>query len=357
MGILSMLVKLGVDATKFETDLKRVQSLGEKFGTSFKNAVTSKLGQAFAASAIVGFAKSVVTLSDDIGDLADQMNLTTEEVQRLQILAGETGVSFEKFASVLGKVEEARIKAILGDQAAIQTFKDLGLSVAELGNKNLSTLDLSIRLSQAHEKSGRSAQTTAAMTDLYGIKLKATATALSKYQETAGKPIISDETIDTLGKTNDALDEQYRRLKALAAPNIAAGIRATADAIDFLNSKTEAEKEAARKAPAQIGAMMLGNMQGSAAALAIAAGNKPAELPPSVASKKNPPPIPETMLASMTGQKFSLGGSQDPLARIGGFTGFQSTQDSIIKQAIEQTLQLKLIAKSSATTAQVISRD
>ena len=55
MGILSMLVKLGVDATKFETDLKRVQGLGEKFGTSFKNAVTSKLGQAFAASAIVGF--------------------------------------------------------------------------------------------------------------------------------------------------------------------------------------------------------------------------------------------------------------------------------------------------------------
>jgi hypothetical protein len=357
MGILSMLVKLGVDATKFETDLKRVQSLGEKFGTSFKNAVTSKLGQAFAASAIVGFAKSVVTLSDDIGDLADQMNLTTEEVQRLQILASETGVSFEKFASVLGKVEEARIKAILGDQAAIQTFKDLGLSIAELGNKNLSTLDLSIRLSQAHEKSGRSAQTTAAMTDLYGIKLKATATALSKYQETAGKSIISDETIDTLGKTNDALDEQYRRLKALAAPNIAAGIRATADAIDFLNSKTEAEKEAARKAPSQIGAMMLGNMQGSAAALAIAAGNKPIELPPAGASKKNPPPIPETMLASVTGQKFSLGGSQDPLARIGGFTGFQSAQDSIIKQAIEQTLQLKLIAKSSATTAQVISRD
>ena len=63
------------------------------------------------------------------------------------------------------------------------------------------------------------------------------------------------------------------------------------------------------------------------------------------------------MLSSIAGPKFALGGSQDPLARIGGFSGFQSSQDSIIKQAIEQTLQLKLIAKSSATTAQVISRD
>jgi hypothetical protein len=66
---------------------------------------------------------------------------------------------------------------------------------------------------------------------------------------------------------------------------------------------------------------------------------------------------PEMVLAKMKSEKFALGGAQDSLARIGGFTGFQTAQDSIIKQAIEQTLQLKLIAKSSATTAQVISRE
>jgi hypothetical protein len=71
----------------------------------------------------------------------------------------------------------------------------------------------------------------------------------------------------------------------------------------------------------------------------------------------NPPPIGTPQFERVKGDQFSFGGSQDPLARIGGFTGFQSAQDTAIKQAIEQTLQLKLIAKSSATTAQLISRE
>jgi hypothetical protein len=55
--------------------------------------------------------------------------------------------------------------------------------------------------------------------------------------------------------------------------------------------------------------------------------------------------------------RFSLGGSQDSLTRIGGFTGFQSGQDKMVMQALEQTIQLRLIAKSSEKTAQQISRD
>jgi hypothetical protein len=71
----------------------------------------------------------------------------------------------------------------------------------------------------------------------------------------------------------------------------------------------------------------------------------------------NPPAIGTPQFERVKGDRFSFGGSQDPLARIGGFTGFQSAQDTAIRQAIEQTLQLKLIAKSSATTAQAISRE
>jgi hypothetical protein len=59
----------------------------------------------------------------------------------------------------------------------------------------------------------------------------------------------------------------------------------------------------------------------------------------------------------LVGQKFAFGGAQDSLARIGGFTGFQSGQDTAIKQAVEQTIQLKLIAKNTGTTAQVMSRE
>ena len=107
-----MLFKIGVDATKFEMDLKRVQSLGEKFGNSFKSAVTSKLGQALTVGAVVGFAKSVMDAADRIKDLSDQLNITTNDVQRLQILSGETGIKFDQFASILEKTAKARIEAI-----------------------------------------------------------------------------------------------------------------------------------------------------------------------------------------------------------------------------------------------------
>lgn len=352
---MSLLVKLGVDATKFEMDMKRVQSLGEKFGTSFKNAVSSKLGQAFAASAVIGFSKHLMSAADDIKDLSEQLNLTTDEVQRLQILAGESGVSFEKFGSVLNKFEQIRLKATAGDQDAINTLKDLNISTSDLSNVEKSRLELAIVASQAYKESGRSAQTTAAMTEIYGLKLKTAAAALADYKTTEGRQLISAETLDSLSRGNDLFDEQIRRLKALASKPLADGINATADAIKALNDESSPLSKAFPKTtPTAIGMTMLGNVPGSREALKVAAQN------PEIAAKPqevNPPAISQALYGPVDGAKFTLGGAQDSLARIGGFTGFQRQQDDAIKQAVEQTLQLKVIAKNTAKTADKISQD
>jgi hypothetical protein len=357
MGVLSLLVKLGVDAAKFEMDLKRVQSLGEKFGTSFKNAVTNKLGQAFAASAVVGFTKHLMNAADEIKDLSEQLNLTTDEIQRLQILAGESGVSFEKFGSVLSKFEQIRIRATSGDKEAIRVINDLGLSVEDLSNKEYSNLNLAIRGAQAYKESGRSAQTTAAMVDIYGLKLKTAAAALAEYKSTEGRELISEETLDTLARGNNLFDEQIRRLKALSSKPLADGITATADAIKYLNDQNTDLAKAfnVKVTPSQIGATMLGNLPGGVQALKAASVNAP--LPAAPPSPTNPPAIGETLFERVAGPKFSLGGSQDPLARIGGFTGFQSAQDNVVRQAIEQTLQLKQISKNTGKTADRISQE
>jgi hypothetical protein len=356
MGILSMLVKIGVDAVKFETDLKRLQSLGEKFGSSFKSAITSKLGQALSAGAVIGFTKHLMTAADEITDLAEQLNITTDEVQRLQILAGETGVSFDKLTSVLNKFEQARLKATSGDEEAIKTLQALGLSTEELNNSQLSNLELSVRVSQAYKDSGRSASTTTALTDLYGLKLKTAGAALAEYQSTAGRDLISKENLDTIAKGNNLFEEQVRHLKALASKPLADGITALADAIKYLSDENSNLNKAfgAKVTPAQIGRTYFGNVPGAAEAFRIASGNAPI---PKAESTVNPPPIGSPEFERVKGAKFSLGGGQDSLARIGGFTGFQSAQDTAIKQAIEQTLQLKQIAKSTEKTAQVISRD
>lgn len=350
MGILSMLVKIGVDAVKFETDLKRLQSLGEKFGSSFKSAITSKLGQALSAGAVIGFTKHLMSAADEITDLAEQLNITTDEVQRLQILSGETGVSFEKLTSVLSKFEQARLKATSGDEEAIKTFKSLNFTTEQLNSTQLKSLDGAVKAAEAHKNSGKSAKTTAAMIDLYGLKLKTAGTALAEYESTAGRDLISKENLDTIAKGNNLFEEQVRHLKALASKPLADGITALADAIKYLSDENSNLSKAfgAKVTPAQIGRTYFGNVPGAAEAFRIASGNAPI---PKAESTVNPPPIGQPEFERVKGAKFSLGGGQDSLARIGGFTGFQSAQDTAIKQAIEQTLQLRQIVKNTGKTA------
>jgi hypothetical protein len=351
MGILSILFKIGVDATKFETDLKRVQGLGEKFGNSFKSAITSKLGQALTVGAVVGFAKSVIDASDRIKDLSDQLNITTNDVQRLQILSSETGISFDQFAKILEKTAKARIEATSGDEAQIQSMKALGVSMSDLTNDQISNIQLSIKLANAYKESGQSAQATTAITDLYGLKLRAAAAALADYESTASRDLISEKTISDLSKSNDLLDEQYRRLKAISSPTIAAGLKVTADALENLLSgvNSNALDQYTAVASGQVnptkGTFMQSALAFSKSSLASKFANTLTD------TTNNPPPISEPKFERVKGDKFSFGGPQDSLARIGGFTGFQSSQDTAIRNAIEQTLQLKLIVKNTDKTA------
>ena len=352
MGILSMLVKLGIDSSQFEMGVKRAQSIGEKFGNSFKSAVTSKLAGALSVAAVTAFAHSVAKTADDISDLSAQLNVSTDDIQRLQILASETGVSFEQFASILEKTAKARIEATSGDEDQIKRMAALGVSLSDLNNIQIENFDLSKKLVAAYKESGQSAQTTTAITELYGLKLRKAAAALAEYETTSNRDLFSDKNIADLSKANDLLDEQYRRLKAIGSPAIAEGLKITADALEALvnglNSEGTKKYIAAVSGLAnkQKGGFMESALAFSQTSLAAKFVN---QQPPKTGG--NPPAIGTPQFERVKGDKFSLGGSQDSLARIGGFTGFQSAQDSAIRQAIEQTLQLKMIVKNTGTTA------
>lgn len=352
MGVLSLLVKLGIDSTAFEMGVKRAQSIGEKFGSSFKGAVVSKLGAALSVAAVTAFTKNVIEAADQIQDLSEQLNLTTDDVQRLQILAGETGVAFDKFGSVLNKFEQYRLKATSGDKDAIKTLQDLGLTLEQLYDPQLSTIDGAVKIAEAYKAAGRSAETTAAMTEIYGLKLKTAAAALADYGTTSDRLLISKSDIDVLAKANTLLDEQWRIIKGIASPAIAAGISATADALNKVTKPTEGffakAERAVRKA----------EMRTLADEFLIRQYGQP-KTKAQIQSESGitPPPIGTPEYEAVKGPRFNLGGSQDPLARIGGFTGFQSAQDTAIRQAIEQTLQLKQIVKNTGKTADRISQD
>jgi hypothetical protein len=350
MGILSMLVKLGIDSTQFEMGIKRAQGLGERFGTTFKGAVASKLGAALSVAAIAAFTKNVIESADKIQDLSEQLNLSTDQIQRLQILAGETGVTFDKFGSVLAKFEQIRLKATSGDQDALRTLQSLGFTTEQLYDIQLTTIDGAVKAAEAHKNSGKSAETTAAMIEIYGLKLKTAASALADYNTTSQRTLISSSDIDVLAKANTLLDEQLRIVKALASPVIAAGITATAEALKRGTKPTENFIQRLERTNKAVKSIYESRMPDEALAR-IVQQRIAADRQTSTGGPANPPPIGTPQFERVKGDKFSLGGSQDPLARIGGFSGFQGAQDTVIRQAIEQTLQLKMIVKNTDKTS------
>jgi hypothetical protein len=334
--------------------VKRAQSVGEKFGNSFKSAVTSKLAGALSVAAVTAFASSVAKAADDIGDLSEQLNVNTDNIQRLQILASETGVSFEQFASILEKTAKARIEATSGDEAQIKRMATLGVSLSDLNNIQIENFDLSQKLVAAYKESGKSAQTTTAITELYGLGLRKAAAALAEYQTTSNRNLFSSKNIDDLAKSNNLLDEQYRRLKAISSPAMAEGLKLTGEA--FRSFVDGFDKRNFFTAPLSVSAVAgVANQKGGFMESARAFSQSP--LAAKFANQQpektggNPPVIGTPQFERVKGDRFSLGGSQDPLARIGGFSGFQGAQDTAIRQAIEQTLQLKMIVKNTGKTA------
>lgn len=214
MAIFSLIAKLGLDGSAYESGLKKASSTTDKF----RQSVGSQLGAALSVAAITAFASKVIQTVDAIGDLSEQLNISTDDVQRLQILAGQTGVSFEAMAKSITAVSQERLKAIEEGGKAREYFKTLGFSVAELNDASISNIDIISRMGQAHKDAGSSAQTQAAMIAILGEKAFKAAGAMAKIKEMGPIDVISKEQIDQVGKLADRMDEIQRQVTVASVP-------------------------------------------------------------------------------------------------------------------------------------------
>jgi len=353
MGILSMLVKLGIDSSQFEMGIKRAQSVGEKFGNSFKSAVTSKLAGALSVAAVTGFAHSVVEAADRVGELSEQLNISTDDVQRFQMAAKLYGVKFESVASAITRVNDARVSALSGNDTQLAAFQQLGISVSDLSQASIGSEQVLIRIGEVLNKNRNNAVFMAAAADLLGLKLTKAAMAMGTVKDLGPIDLFKTDDIKQIEKFNDEMDLLIKQLQVTSLPALSYAARLFSELNK--NIKEGSDMLGGGGWARFFSTAAVGLMSPAFAVAELFGETKKAPLEAAAIADKFKGP--EMTYQQSVGQKFGLGGSQDSLARIGGFTGFQSAQDTAIKQAIEQTLQLKLIAKSSATTAQVISRD
>jgi hypothetical protein len=215
-----------------------------------------------------------------------------------------------------------------------------------------------MKLGETLNANKNNADMMAAAADLLGLKLTKAAMAAGTVKDLGPIDLFNPEDIKNIEKFNDQMDLLIKKTQVQSIEAAKSSYNISELAFGLFKM-TEAGKAAAFASKLSIApaATILDLASGSSRLLGQDAAAKSAAVSSATGKAGDRFLPPEMILSAIRGEKFALGGAQDSLARIGGFTGFQSQQDTAIKQAVEQTLQLKLIAKSTEKTAQVISRD
>ena len=223
MGFFSLIAKLGLDTSSFELGAKRAESATTAMGNKIKKDLKGRLAGLFTVGAIAAWTKHVIDAADNIGDLAEQTGESTDNIQKLQALAGRSGVEVTKYTQGLLKMGEARNAALSGDEKSILLLEKFGLTLADLKGK-ASNLELLTRVGEVFSKDPGNIKLQADLADLLGAKMAKVGTTIADIQTLGPIAIISEKDIKDISALNDKIEELGRGLVALSAP--AAGFAA-----------------------------------------------------------------------------------------------------------------------------------
>jgi hypothetical protein len=141
MGFLSLIARLSLNASGFESGLKRSQSLATRWSRDVSSNVKGQLAAAFGAGAVLAATKNAIDYAGKINDISSSLGVGTDALQEFDFAATQNGAHLEDFVGVMRKLAIARQNAIdkpEGDLA--EDFHKLGVSIDDLKSKRLEDL-------------------------------------------------------------------------------------------------------------------------------------------------------------------------------------------------------------------------
>ena len=97
MALASILVKLGLDASGFQTGLKRSESAAIQFGTAVQSRLKGYLAGLFSVGMVTAYTKSVIEWADKMQDLSEDFKISTEVLQQWEHAALGTRATVDDF--------------------------------------------------------------------------------------------------------------------------------------------------------------------------------------------------------------------------------------------------------------------
>jgi len=358
MAIFSLLAKLGLDGTNFESGLKKSQSLAKGIGKE----ITGTFAAMFAVDKIAQFGMAVVDAAGEINDLSSRLGVSAEFLQEMKYAAELSGASLDDVAGAVEKLAIARMKALAGDKAAIENFDKMGISMKTI--KDLGAEGLFMELGKPFAEGIDPQKLVGPFRELAGKGAGALIPAMSEgLEKTAQKArdlglIMTDEVVAALDDFNDRVDTMSKGLEVLVGTIVADFGGPLLRQLDALGAGIQGF----------FGAMMDSGRAGfdpshwteqftQSRRTALDEMDAEAEEKRTERQRREEMRAKSKIVEQQTAFKTVAvsASTGDQLARTGGFTAFQSNMDRYFGNVRTQAQDLRDIAKNTKKTAEAVS--
>lgn len=170
MGLLSLVARLGLDATGFNSGLKRSQSAAERFGRNVNSSIKGYLAGAFAVGVVGRNFFEQISKAGEFRKQAQALGISTEELQKYKYAADQTNASYDGLLRANQRFAQALARARDGEEAYLEPLERLGFLQEDIANDDLSNsfLKLGDRVKDLTGKTQLTVQQSSDLQDVLG---------------------------------------------------------------------------------------------------------------------------------------------------------------------------------------------
>lgn len=250
-------VSLSADTAAFQSGMKRAERQAKTSASSIQKSLG--LVKAGFAGLISGLSLGAITqgirasldYAGSLGEVAQQLGVTTRELQTFRFAVQQNGGSVEQADQALGKFAISISKALAGSKQAAAAFGAVGVSLGDLQTKSKS--DVLGQIADKMKATGGASANAAAGVALFGRGFQKIIPVLDQgsagMNELAAAAdelgiVLSDEQIQKADATADKLDALMTVLKVKIAGDVADNADSILQFADALFGLVRAAEEA-----------------------------------------------------------------------------------------------------------------
>jgi hypothetical protein len=209
---------LELDGSGWDATLRKASRSVDHLTNEGLSELKGIIAGAFTVGAVESFIHSTIEAVAQIKDFSEQSGLTTDEVQKLQIAAEKTGLSFEDFQTALSKLGKARKEAAEGNNELRITLAKYGATLESLNNPMLTNLGLLDEMKERIASLSKTAAGREELKEFFGRGGDKLAVAIETYAHLPKDvTLIKEKELENIDQVEKKLKGIERTLKAIVA--------------------------------------------------------------------------------------------------------------------------------------------